>query len=844
MDKRISDKVSEILVLSKEEAERLGKSLIMPEHILLGIIRDGKNKAYDLLSNLNVDFAELKKQLENVKYLDDDIILKEETDNDKVSMSNISSKILRIGILEARLQKKDEVSAEHLLLAITRENGNKASELLAGHNINYQKIIESLTYKPDITMGMGYTDDEDNDNEMASNQIPGQKSVKSENASHTGSNTPVIDNFSVDLTKTAEEGKLDTVVGREKEIERLAQILSRRKKNNPILIGEPGVGKSAIVEGLALRIVQRKVSRMLFGKRILSLDMAAVVAGTKYRGQFEERLRSIIVELKKNPNIILFIDEIHTIVGAGSAPGSIDAANMLKPALSRGEIQCIGATTVDEYRKTIEKDGALERRFQKIIVEPTSYNETLQILTNIKGMYEEHHNVTYTEEAIESCVRLSDRYISDRSFPDKAIDVMDEAGARTHLFNYVVPKNIEDQENLIDDIKSKKNEAVSKQDFELAATFRDKEKECEVQLEKMKKEWELSQNQQREVVNTESIANVVSMISGIPVQKLAQEEGIRLKGLSSKLKSKVISQDDAIDLITRAIRRGRVGLKNPNKPIGSFLFLGPTGVGKTMLAKELAEQMFGSSDSIIRIDMSEYMEKFTVSRLVGAPPGYVGYDEGGQLTEKVRRKPYSIILLDEIEKAHQDVFNILLQVMDEGRLTDSDGRTVDFRNTIIIMTSNIGSRQVKDFGRGVGFEAGESGRSELAQELIRKALNKSFAPEFINRIDEIIMFHQLDKGSIEQIVIIELKELKNRIKELGYEFEYSEEVCSFLSEKGFSSEYGARPLKRAIQTYVEDKISEILIEDKCQPGDILRMNVQDGSDEISVELIKRPEIDS
>lgn len=846
MDKRLSDKVSEILVLSKEEAERLGKSLIMPEHLLLGIIRDGKNKAYDLLSNLDVDFVELKKQLENVQYLDNEIIIKEETDINQISISNLSSKILRIGMLEARLQKKDEVSAEHVLLAIVRENGNKASDILASHNVNYQMIIKILTYKPDITMGMGYTEDEDNENEndMASNQQSGQKSVKSENSSRPGSNTPVIDNFSVDLTKTAEDGKLDPVIGREKEIERLAQILSRHKKNNPILIGEPGVGKSAIVEGLALRIFQRKVSRILFGKRILSLDMAAVVAGTKYRGQFEERLRSIIVELKKNPNIILFIDEVHTIVGAGSAPGSIDAANMLKPALSRGEIQCIGATTIDEYRKTIEKDGALERRFQKIIVEPTSYNETLKILTNIKGMYEEHHNVTYTEEAIESCVRLSDRYISDRSFPDKAIDVMDEAGARTHLFNYVVPKNIEDQENLIDEIKSQKNEAVSKQDFELAATFRDKEKECEVQLEKMKKEWELSQNQQREMVNAESIANVVSMISGIPVQKLAQEEGIRLKGLSSKLKSKIISQDSAIDLITRAIRRGRVGLKNPNKPIGSFLFLGPTGVGKTMLAKELAEQMFGSSDSIIRIDMSEYMEKFTVSRLVGAPPGYVGYDEGGQLTEKVRRKPYSIILLDEIEKAHQDVFNILLQVMDEGRLTDSDGRTVDFKNTIIIMTSNIGSRQVKDFGRGIGFEAGESVRVDLAQELIRKALNKSFAPEFINRIDEIIMFHQLDKESIGKIVTIELNELKNRIEQLGYEFEYSEDVCSFLSEKGFSSEYGARPLKRAIQTYVEDKIAEIIIEDKCQPGDKLIMSIQGGSDEISVELIKRSDIGS
>ena len=652
----------------------------------------------------------------------------------------------------------------------------------------------------------------------------------------SGSSTPVLDSFSTDMTQAAVDGKLDPVVGREKEIERLAQILTRRKKNNPILIGEPGVGKTAIVEGLAQRIVQRKVSRMLCGKKLLSLDMAAVVAGTKYRGQFEERLRSIIQELKKNPDIILFVDEVHTIIGAGSAPGSMDAANMLKPALSRGEIQCIGSTTVDEYRKTIEKDGALERRFQKILVEPTTPDETLLILQNIKGCYEEHHNVTYTEDALKACVSLAQHYITDRAFPDKAIDVMDEAGSRTHLSNLSVPKEIEDKEHQIDFTREGKNDAVNRQDFELAARFRDQEKQLEGELEVMKNEWEQSLKSHRETVDEENVASVVSMISGVPVQKIAREEGERLKGLAPALKSKVIAQDSAIDLLARAIRRSRIGLKNPNKPIGSFLFLGPTGVGKTLLAKELAEQMFGTSDALIRVDMSEFMEKFAVSRLVGAPPGYVGYEDGGQLTEKVRRKPYSIILLDEIEKAHQDVFNILLQVMDEGRLTDSESRTVDFRNTIIIMTSNIGSRQIQEYGRGIGFGISDAGTETARQDIIRKALNKSFAPEFINRIDEIITFNQLDREAVGRIVDIELSQLSARMKDMDYALSVSDGAKEFLADKGFSREYGARPLKRAIQTYVEDKLAEAMIDGECPTGSSILVDTNTEKTDLAVTV--------
>ena len=641
------------------------------------------------------------------------------------------------------------------------------------------------------------------------------------------------------MTRAAEEGKLDPVVGRVKEIERLAQILSRRKKNNPILIGEPGVGKSAIVEGLALRIVEKKVSRILFDKRVIALDMTAVVAGTKYRGQFEERIRSILNELKKNPNIILFIDEIHTIVGAGSAAGSMDAANMLKPALARGEIQCIGATTLDEYRQNIEKDGALERRFQKVIVEPTTAEETLQILKNIKDKYEDHHNVNYTDAALEACVKLTDQYITDRNFPDKAIDALDEAGSRVHLTNITAPKEIEEQEKLIDEMKSLKNEAVRLQNFELAASYRDKEKEYTNQLDTLKEEWEKSLKENRETVDDEQIAEVVSMMSGVPVQRMAQAEGMKLLGMKDDLLSKVIGQDKAIATLVKAIQRSRVGLKDPNKPIGTFMFLGPTGVGKTHLAKELAKLMFGSADALIRIDMSEYMEKFTVSRLVGAPPGYVGYEEGGQLTEKVRRKPYSIVLLDEIEKAHPDVFNILLQVMDEGRLTDSYGRTVDFKNTIVIMTSNIGTRQLKEFGKGIGFAAQiRTDDKEYSRSVITKALNKSFAPEFINRLDEIITFDQLDLNALTRIIDIELKGLYSRVEHIGYKLVIDEDAKKFVATKGYDVQFGARPLKRAIQNNLEDGISELILGSEMAVGDTIKVSYDKEKDIIVITVEK------
>ena len=827
MEYKISDKLNSILSLSKEEAERLSQPEVTAEHLLLGILRDGQNKAVELLSAMGVDLSDLRLSLESA-------LVPSDTNSDKVPIEKITlsvavTRLLKISMLEARLQKKDEVNAEHMLLAIARDRTSSTADILSSYNVDYRRLLDTLNGSSgEIQMGMGLTDSDDEDeDEMHSSQSDSgkQRASKTATAAKSGSNTPVLDSFSTDMTQAAMDGKLDPVVGREKEIERLAQILTRRKKNNPILIGEPGVGKSAIVEGLSQRIVKRKVSRMLFGKRILALDMAAVVAGTKSRGQFEERLRSIIQELKKNPDIILFIDEVHTIIGAGSAPGSMDAANMLKPALSRGEVQCIGATTVDEYRKSIEKDGALERRFQKILVEPTTADETLQILQNIKDRYEDHHNVTYTDDAIKACVTLAQRYITDRSFPDKAIDVLDEAGSRTHLSNLSVPKEIEDKERQIDFTREGKNDAVNRQDFELAARFRDQEKVLEGELEQMRKDWEKSLKSHRETVDEESIATVVSMMSGVPVQKIAREEGERLKGLAPALKSKVIAQDSAIDLLSRAIRRSRVGLKNPNKPIGTFLFLGPTGVGKTLLAKELAEQMFGTSDALIRVDMSEFMEKFAVSRLVGAPPGYVGYEDGGQLTEKVRRKPYSIILLDEIEKAHQDVFNILLQVMDEGRLTDSESRTVDFRNAIIIMTSNLGSRQIQEYGRGIGFGTSDAGTDLARQDIIRKALNKSFAPEFINRIDEIITFNQLDREAVGQIVGIELSQLMKRMEGMGYTLSVTDSAREFLADKGYSREYGARPLKRAIQTYVEDKLAEVMIDGECPAGSLLTVDV-------------------
>lgn len=843
MESRFSDQLNEIFILCREEAERLFLNEAMPEHLLLGMIREGNNKAVEMLVKLNIDLTDLKRDLENAPGVRGD------ENSPRVSVENIPfsgalSRIVRIAMLEARLQKKDEVFPEHLLLAIVRDNTSKAAELLNNSNATYRNLMGILTYKPDVQMGMGFAEDEDDDDmphsQAGQNQPDsGMNAGKSAQVKQPGSGTPVLDNFTTDMTALALDGKLDPVVGRENEIERLAQILTRRKKNNPVLIGEPGVGKTAIVEGLSQRIVQRKVSRMLFGKRILSLDMAAVVAGTKYRGQFEERIRAIVSELKKNPDIILFIDEIHTIVGAGSAPGSMDAANMLKPALSRGDLQCIGATTVDEYRKTIEKDGALERRFQKIIVEPATKDQTLIILRNIRGYYEEHHNVLYTEEALQACVDYAERYITDRSFPDKAIDVMDEAGARTHLSNLSVPKEIERQEQMIDQTRASKADAVARQDFELAARYRDHEKTLEREMEAMKQKWEEELKQEKVTVCEDDIARVVSMMTGIPVNRISTAEGERLKTLSTALKSRVISQDKAIDTLSNAIRRSRIGLKNPDKPIGTFLFLGPTGVGKTLLAKELAVQMFGTPDAMIRVDMSEFMEKFTVSRLVGAPPGYVGYDQGGQLTERVRRKPYSIILLDEIEKAHPDVFNMLLQVMDEGRLTDSDGRTVDFRNTIIIMTSNIGSRQVKEFGNGIGFATSDDDRDAIAQDIIRKSLNKSFAPEFINRIDEIISFHQLDKESISRIVKIELKHLSDKVAAMGYKLTVTQSAEDFLVEKGYSKEFGARPLKRAIQNHVEDKLAETLIDNDVQAGSTLSLRKDRKSDSLSVAIYGR-----
>ena len=729
----------------------------------------------------------------------------------------------------------------HILLAIMKVKDNAAFHVLESNGVTYEKI--KLTLQPDTHAGLGFSEDEDEDEDIRQSPSGNKSNAAQQQArpaqKKPANDTPVLDNFGTDMTKAAEEGKLDPVVGRVKGVERLAQILSRRKKNNPILIGEPGVGKSAIVEGLALRIVEKKVSRILFDKRVIALDMTAVVAGTKYRGQFEERIRSILNELKKNPNIILFIDEIHTIVGAGSAAGSMDAANMLKPALARGEIQCIGATTLDEYRQNIEKDGALERRFQKVIVEPTTAEETLQILKNIKDKYEDHHNVNYTDAALEACVKLTDRYITDRNFPDKAIDALDEAGSRVHLTNITAPKEIEEQEKLIDEMKSLKNEAVRLQNFELAASYRDKEKEYTNQLDTLKEEWEKSLKENRETVDDEQIAEVVSMMSGVPVQRMAQAEGMKLLGMKDDLLSKVIGQDKAIATLVKAIQRSRVGLKDPNKPIGTFMFLGPTGVGKTHLAKELAKLMFGSADALIRIDMSEYMEKFTVSRLVGAPPGYVGYEEGGQLTEKVRRKPYSIVLLDEIEKAHPDVFNILLQVMDEGRLTDSYGRTVDFKNTIVIMTSNIGTRQLKEFGKGIGFAAQvRTDDKEYSRSVITKALNKSFAPEFINRLDEIITFDQLDLDALTRIIDIELKGLYSRVKNIGYKLVIDEDAKKFVATKGYDVQFGARPLKRAIQNNLEDGISELILGSEMAAGDTIKVSYDKEKDLIVMTVEK------
>ena len=846
MNNQISREMSEVLAYSREEAIRLQMSTIEPGHLLLGMIRKGDGKAIEMLNGLSVDLMHVKRCIEQE-------LVSRHTDvaesafpgmasraADELILNEEAARLLRLSVLEARFQRKDEVDTEHVLLAMLKEGNNMVAKILKDNRVNYQSAYGQLSGKSAPRQGFGLDDEDDEDDSLGYAPEPTggnerqQAQATATQQPKSAHDTPVIDSFGVDMTRAAAEGKLDPVVGREKEIERLAQILSRRKKNNPVLIGEPGVGKSAIVEGLALRIVQRKVSRLLFDKRLVALDMTAVVAGTKYRGQFEERIRAILSELQKNPDVILFIDEIHTIVGAGSAPGSMDAANMLKPALSRGEIQCIGATTLDEYRKSIEKDGALERRFQKVLVEPSTPEETLQILQNIKDRYEEHHNVRFTPESIEACVKLAERYLTDRSFPDKAIDVMDEAGSRVHLINISVPKEIEEQEKLIEQLKEQKNQAVKQQNYELAASFRDKVRRMEEELELQKKELEKQQKETPQVVDEEDIAGVVSMMSGIPVQRMAQAEGAKLKGMKEGLMSKVIAQDAAVEKLVKAILRSRVGLKDPNRPIGTFMFLGPTGVGKTLLVKELAQYMFGSPDALIRVDMSEYMEKHAVSRLVGAPPGYVGYEEGGQLTEKVRRKPYSIVLFDEIEKAHSEVFNMLLQVMDEGRLTDSYGRTVDFKNTIIIMTSNVGTRQLKDFGKGVGFTAHIKDDKEVSRSVIQKALNKHFSPEFLNRVDEIITFDQLDKPAIRRIVDIELQGLYKRMEGLGYQLTLTEAACDLLADKGYDVQFGARPLKRAVQTYVEDLLSELLVDGTIPVGSTICIDKHPEKDELRV----------
>ncbi len=831
MNYKYSDRITRILGYSKEEALRLNNDYIGPEHLMLGLIREGNSRALDVLRRkFYVNIPSVKEVLERAVKDHGTTLLS--TD---IALNKKSTTIMRLTILEARLLKSEESDAEHMLLAILKQNDNTVARVLNDCDVSYKELYDSLSTQKASTQPKNDIDfDEEDDGEDAPPPSSNEASAASNGATTSktakkgNSDTPAIDKFGFDLTRAASEGKLDPVVGRETEIERLAQILSRRKKNNPVLIGESGVGKSAIVEGLATRINERKVARVLFDKRIISLDMSSVVAGTKYRGQFEERMRSIINELRSNPNIIVFIDEIHTLVGAGNQAGQMDAANMMKPALARGELQCIGATTLDEYRKSIEKDGALERRFQKVIVEQTTPEETLIILNNIKDRYEDHHNVSYTDEALAACVKLTERYVTDRSFPDKAIDVLDEVGSRVHIINISVPKEIEDKEAELAELNAKKADAIKHENYALASECRDQAKYVGEELEKMKMEWESSLKETRQKVTADEVAQTVSMMTGIPVSKMANAEGIRMKGMRQELKDSVIAQDAAVDKLVSAIQRSRVGLKDPNRPIGTFMFLGPTGVGKTFLAKKLAEHMFGSTDALIRIDMSEYMEKFTVSRLVGAPPGYVGYEEGGMLTEKVRRKPYSIVLLDEIEKAHPDVFNLLLQVMDDGRLTDTQGRTIDFRNTVIIMTSNVGTRQLKDFGRGVGFSAmaGKDDK-EVSRSVIQKALNKQFSPEFLNRIDEIITFDQLELDAILKIIGIELKGLYKRMDDLGITLEITEEAQKFIAEKGYDKQFGARPLRRAIQQHLEDGISEMLVEDEAKEGDTILAELKD-----------------
>ena len=853
MKNNYSKKVIDVIEYSREEAARLQNSYIGPEHLMLGLLREGNGNAVTILQEMNADLTQIKKEIEHEirnTYETGEMPL-----ND-ITISKSTERVLRMSMLEARIFKSERTRTEHLLLALLKEEFNTAAQILGRTGIDYHAVYGRVSGESDIDIAEieevrdGFTDDDEEEDDAFSSSYSSSSSGQSTpggmmrgaagTSQKVSNDTPVLDNFGSDMTRAAAEGKLDPIVGREKEIERLAQILSRRKKNNPVLIGEPGVGKSAIVEGLAQRIVQRKVSRILFDKRVISLDMASIVAGTKYRGQFEERIKAVLNELTKNPNIILFIDEIHTLVGAGSASGSMDAANMLKPALARGELQCIGATTLDEYRKNIEKDGALERRFQKVLVDPTTPEETLQILKNIKERYEEHHHMIYTDAALEACVKLTERYISDRNLPDKAIDALDEAGSRVHISTIVVPRHIEELEAKIEATRNDKLAAVKSQNFELAASHRDTERQYIIELEAAKHKWEEEMQEHRETVDAEQVAEVVAMMSGVPVQRIAQTENIRLRDMGALLKEKIIGQDEAVEKIVKAIQRNRVGLKDPNKPIGTFMFLGPTGVGKTHLAKKLAEFLFDTPDALIRIDMSEYLEKFAVSRLIGAPPGYVGYEEGGQLTEKVRRKPYSVVLLDEIEKAHPDVFNLLLQVLDEGRLTDSLGRRIDFKNTILIMTSNIGTRQLKDFGRGIGFHPQRQGLmdKDYSRGVIRKALEKSFAPEFLNRIDDIVMFDPLDKTSIHRIIDIELKEVYRRIDELGYRLEITDEAKEYITSKGYDVQFGARPLKRSIQKYIEDEMAGILLQEDVTPGDTIVIGYDQATDKMTHEIKK------
>ena len=836
MDSQFSPRIKDILSYSREEAIRLGNESIGLEHIFLGILRDGEGVAVEILTNLDVNLAEIKQSIEEKlrtgKTIDSQA---------SVQLLKSAEKALKLVYLEARAFNSPTINTGHLLLSLIKDKESLISTILSEYHINYY-IFKSRLEDYKNPEAKAESDDDDDEMEDRFSKPTGGGSSSSSSAkkqANPKSETPVLDNFGVDITKAAEENSLDPIVGREREIERLAQILSRRKKNNPILIGEPGVGKSAIAEGLALRIVQKKVSRILFDKRVVSLDIASIVAGTKYRGQFEERMKAILNELSKVSNVILFIDEIHTIVGAGGATGSLDAANMLKPALARGEIQCIGATTLDEYRQQIEKDGALERRFQKIMVEPTSVDETIEILNNIKQRYEDHHNVVYTPEAIESCVKLTARYIPDRFLPDKAIDALDEAGSRVHISNINVPERIVKLEEKIEKTKDEKIKAVKSQNFELAASHRDKEKNLIQLLEQEKEEWEKELISHREIVSEEKVAEVVAMMSGVPVQRIAQAEGKRLMDMGKQLKGSVVGQDEAITKIVRSIQRNRAGLKDPNKPIGSFIFLGQTGVGKTQLAKVLAKYLFDSVDSLIRIDMSEYMEKFSISRLVGAPPGYVGYEEGGQLTEKVRRKPYCVVLLDEIEKAHPDVFHLLLQVLDEGRLTDSLGRSVDFKNTIIIMTSNIGSRQLSEFGRGVGFSTQNviADEGEHAKSVVEKALKKTFAPEFLNRVDDVIMFNALTKEHIHEIIDIELKGLYDRVNSLNYKLKISAAAKDFIAEKGYDAQFGARPLKRAIQKYLEDEMAEVIIKASIVQGNTISVGFDKKTEKIKIKIL-------